>query len=37
MEISAEWNANPEIPDLRTAAMKIAVQRVSLSYSSLGI
>jgi glutamate dehydrogenase (NAD(P)+) len=36
-DISAEWNGNPSIPDLRTAAMKIAVQRVSSSYSSLGI
>lgn len=36
-DISAEWNSNPSIPDLRTAAMKIAVQRVSTSYNSLGI
>jgi hypothetical protein len=37
MDISAECNGNSSIPDLRTAAMKIAVQRVSSSYSSLGI
>jgi glutamate dehydrogenase (NAD(P)+) len=35
--ISAEWNSNPEVIDLRMAAMKVAVQRVAQSYASLGI
>jgi len=35
--ISAEWNNNPAIIDLRTAAMSVAVQRIAQSYGSLGI
>jgi len=35
--ISAAWNANSNIPDLRTAAMMIAVDRVAQSYVSIGI
>jgi glutamate dehydrogenase (NAD(P)+) len=35
--ISKVWNSNKDIPDLRTAAMMVAVQRVAQSYSSLGI
>ncbi|MEE2774129.1 MAG: Glu/Leu/Phe/Val dehydrogenase [Pseudomonadota bacterium] len=35
--ISKLWNESGEIPDLRTAAMMIAVHRVAQSYSSLGI
>ena len=35
--ISAEWNNNPAIIDLRTAAMSVAVQRIAQSYASLGI
>ena len=35
--ISAEWNNNPRIPDLRTAAMTIAITRVANSYLSIGI
>jgi glutamate dehydrogenase (NAD(P)+) len=35
--ISAKWNNDSRIPDLRTAAMMIAIERISDSYSSLGI
>jgi glutamate dehydrogenase (NAD(P)+) len=35
--ISKVWNSNKDIPDLRTAAMMVAIQRVAQSYSSLGI
>lgn len=35
--ISAEWNGNPLITDLRTAAMTIAIRRVANSYLSIGI
>ena len=35
--ISKEWNENPKVPDLRIAAMKIAIQRIVQSYGSLGI
>lgn len=35
--ISAEWNGNPLITDLRTAAMTIAIKRVATSYLSIGI
>jgi len=35
--ISAEWNNDPHVPDLRTAAMKVAVERIAKSYGSLGI
>ena len=35
--ISAVWNTDSRVPDLRTAAMLIAVDRVAHSYTSLGI
>ena len=35
--ISEVWNHEKEIPDLRTAAMTVAIKRVAQSYSSLGI
>ncbi len=35
--ISAKWNSDARIPDLRTAAMMIAIERIRDSYSSLGI
>lgn len=35
--ISAKWNSDRRIPDLRTAAMMIAIERIRDSYSSLGI
>jgi len=35
--ISDLWNKHTEIPDLRTAAMIVAVKRIAQSYNSLGI
>ena len=35
--ISDVWNKYSEVPDLRTAAMIVAVKRIAQSYSSLGI
>ena len=35
--ISDVWNKHSEIPDLRTAAMIVAVRRIAQSYGSLGI
>ena len=35
--ISEKWHSDPRIPDLRTAAMMIAIERIRDSYSSLGI
>ena len=35
--ISRLWNSEADIPDLRTAAMMIAVKRIVQSYSSMGI
>ena len=35
--ISDVWNKHNEIPDLRTAAMIVAVKRIAQSYGSLGI
>ncbi len=35
--ISEKWNSDTRIPDLRTAAMMIAIERIRDSYSSLGI
>ena len=35
--ISATWNDTDNVPDLRTAAMMIAVDRVAQSYISIGI
>ncbi len=36
-EIMAIWNANPEIPDMRTAAYVCAINKVGTSYTELGI
>jgi len=35
--ISAKWHSDGRIPDLRTAAMMIAIERIRDSYESLGI
>ena len=35
--ISRLWNSEADIPDLRTAAMMIAVKKIVQSYSSMGI
>lgn len=35
--ISDRWHSDPDIPDLRTAAMCIAIERIADSYSSMGI
>jgi len=35
--ISAKWHSSDLIPDLRTAAMMIAIERIQSSYESLGI
>ena len=35
--ISTVWNDKDDVPDLRTAAMMIAVDRVAKSYVSIGI
>lgn len=36
-EIMSAWNANPEIPDMRTAAYVVAINKVATSYAELGI
>jgi len=36
-EIMEIWNANPEIPDMRTAAYVNAINKVATSYTELGI
>ena len=36
-EIMEIWNANPEIPDMRTAAYVNAINKVATSYAELGI
>ncbi len=35
--MSEKWHSDSRIPDLRTAAMMIAIERIQDSYSSLGI
>ena len=35
--ISERWHSSADIPDLRTAAMSIAIERIADSYSSMGI
>lgn len=35
--ISKKWHSDPKIPDLRTAAMMVALERIQDSYDSLGI
>ncbi|MBI2729782.1 MAG: Glu/Leu/Phe/Val dehydrogenase [Sphingobacteriales bacterium] len=36
-EIMEVWKANPEIPDMRTAAYVVAIKKVGTSYAELGI
>lgn len=36
-EIMAVWKENPEIPDMRTAAYVVAINKVATSYAELGI
>ncbi len=36
-EIMNAWKANPEIPDMRTAAYVVAINKVGVSYAELGI
>ena len=36
-EIINTWKANPEIPDMRTAAFVVAINKVGTSYAELGI
>ena len=36
-EIMSTWKANPEIPDMRTAAYVVAINKVATSYAELGI
>ena len=36
-EIMDEWRKNPQIPDMRTAAYVVAVNKVGTSYAELGI
>lgn len=36
-EIMDEWKRNPQIPDMRTAAFVVAINKVGTSYAELGI
>lgn len=36
-EVMATWKSNPEIPDMRTAAYIVAINKVAITYSQLGI
>ena len=36
-EIIDLWNSSPEIPDMRTAAYVVAINKVATSYNELGI
>ncbi len=36
-EIMETWKSNPEIPDMRTAAYVVAINKVGTSYAELGI
>jgi glutamate dehydrogenase (NAD(P)+) len=36
-EIMDLWRSNPEIPDMRTAAYVVAINKVGTSYAELGI
>jgi glutamate dehydrogenase (NAD(P)+) len=36
-EVMAVWKANPSIPDMRTAAYVVAINKVGTSYAELGI
>ena len=36
-EIMNEWKNNPDIPDMRTAAYVVAINKVATTYAELGI
>ena len=36
-EIMNVWKSNPDIPDMRTAAYVVAINKVATSYAELGI
>lgn len=36
-EIMEYWNSNPQVPDMRTAAYVVAINKVGISYTELGI
>jgi glutamate dehydrogenase (NAD(P)+) len=36
-EIMNEWKNNPEIPDMRTAAYVVAINKIATTYAELGI
>ena len=36
-EVMECWKANPSIPDMRTAAYVVAINKVATSYAELGI
>jgi len=36
-EVMDCWKANPEIPDMRTAAYVVAIDKVGKAYDELGI
>ena len=36
-EVMEEWKKNPQIPDMRTAAYVVAINKVGTSYAELGI
>ncbi|MBO9634690.1 MAG: Glu/Leu/Phe/Val dehydrogenase, partial [Chitinophagaceae bacterium] len=36
-EIMDAWKSNPSIPDMRTAAYVVAINKVGTSYAELGI
>ena len=36
-EIMNEWKRNPDIPDMRTAAFVVAINKVANAYVELGI
>jgi glutamate dehydrogenase (NAD(P)+) len=36
-EIMNEWKSNPDIPDMRTAAYVVAINKVATTYAELGI
>ena len=36
-EIMNAWKTNPQIPDMRTAAYVVAIDKVGTSYAELGI
>ena len=36
-EVMDAWNSNPKIPDMRTAAYVVAINKVGTSYAELGI